>query len=291
MQKKQASNSFPIALVAISGIFLLLILPLIGSIHGITFQPARTLEFAAAPAFAGPPAVSPGWAIVTLAMRVVTVLAVLLFLLQIITSRSHRRIYLAVLLVFGAILIVTDVLNFDQLPAELVNSPEPEDLWEKPIEMDLNLPTNERAVEASMNQYAVLAIALSSLVVLAGGMLYWRLYQMKKPRQAADEQADILETITDAAHRLRSGEDAHTVVLFCYQEMIRILGTAGRIDVTYLTPREFEHRLRALGLSGVSSADLTQLFEIVRYAGRVDADFSARALRCLDAIQEAHAWE
>ena len=70
--------------------------------------------------------------------------------------------------------------------------------------------------------------------------------------------------------------------------MIRILSIKGKIDATFLTPREFEIRLRGLGMSGESITQLTGIFEIVRYAGRVDDSFAARALACLEAIQEAH---
>ena len=70
--------------------------------------------------------------------------------------------------------------------------------------------------------------------------------------------------------------------------MLRILSIKGKLDATFLTPREFEVRLRSLGMSGDSISQLTSIFEIVRYADRVDDLFAARALTCLEAIQEAH---
>ncbi len=136
--------------------------------------------------------------------------------------------------------------------------------------------------------YVALAVALSSVLVGAGVVILVR-WMRNRPEAADDGRDEILESITDAARRLRAGDDPYTVVLYCYQEMIRILSAMGKIDATYLTPREFERRLRGIGLSGEHTAQLTGIFEIVRYGGRVDDGFAARALACLEAIQEAHA--
>ena len=285
---KPRTRAIQLALVAFTAILIVLILPLIGNINDIEFLPGRDFELGM-PAFAtGPEPETNTWMLVALIFRILLIIGVVLLVIQLIISREARRMYIVFILIIASVLMAIDFLGCGdrQIPEE-VATPESEGLWGMPAEEELNLQPVEREVEASNFQYIILAIVLSSIVVVVGGILL--LKWLKARPQAIDDGLDkILDSITDAAHRLRAGEDPYTVVLFCYQEMIRILSTKGKIDVTYLTPREFELRLRGLGLSGDSIAQLTAIFEIVRYAGRVDDIFATRALACLDAIQEAH---
>ena len=285
---KHRTRAIQLALVAFTAILIVLILPLIGSIHDIDFLSGRDLELGRMTFASGQEPETTTWMLVALIMRILLAVGVALLVIQLIVSREARRMYIVFILVLASVLMAIDFLGCgDRRISEESVTLEPEDLWERPAEEELNLQSVEREVRASNLQYIILAIILSSIIVIVGSifLLKW----LKARPQAIDEGLDkILDSITDAAHRLRAGEDPYTVVLFCYQEMIRILSTEGKIDATYLTPREFELRLRRVGLSGDSIAQLTGIFEIVRYGGRVDASFAARALACLDAIQEAH---
>lgn len=285
---KPQTRIFQVALVAFTAIIVVLILPLIGNIHDIEFLPGRGMEFSGAPAAGGMPAESPGWHLMTVLMRVLLAIAVAVLIFQLIVNRAFRRFYLIIILIVGGTLILVDFLGCDQQVIDEATTPISSDLWGDPVDDDLNLQPVEREVEATNIQYIILAIVLSSVVVIVASILLMKWFKAR-PQATDDGYGEILESITDAAYRLRAGEDPHTVVLFCYQEMIRILSTKGSIDATYLTPREFELRLRGLGLSGDSIAQLTSIFEIVRYAGRVDDGFAPRASACLEAIQEAHA--
>lgn len=287
---KPKTRAFQIALVACTAILIVLILPLIGSIHDIEFLPGRGMEFSGAPTAGGMPPVSPGWFIFTMLLRVLFVIAGIVFVFQLIVSKEARKVYLVLILILGGVLLATEFLGCDRQTPEEIATFELEGYFERPEEADLNLQTIEREVEASNFQYIILAIVLSSIVVIVGGILLLK-WLKARPQATDDGYNEILDSITDAAYRIRAGEDPYTVVLFCYQEMIRILCAVGSIDATCLTPREFELRLRGLGLSGDSIAQLTDIFEIVRYAGRIDDGFPTRALACLDAIQEAHANE
>ena len=284
---KPRTRAIQLALVAFTAILIVLILPLIGNIHDIEFLSGREFGPVSTASSGGMPPESPGWSIVTLLMRILFAVGAVVFVFQLITNRQFRRFYLIMILILGGALIASEFLGCDRQTPEEVITPDQETLPESPTEADLNLQPVEREVKASTAQYIILAVVLSSIIVIVGGILL--LKWLKARPQAIDNGLNkIMDSITDAAHRLRAGEDPYTVVLFCYQEMIRILSTKGKIDVTYLTPREFELRLRGLGLSGDSIAQLTAIFEIVRYAGRVDDSFATRALACLDAIQEAH---
>jgi len=284
---KPRSRAFQMALVASSALLLVLILPLIGNIHDIEFQSRRGVEFSAAASGVGGTAESRGWLIFTMVLRVMFVLAAAVFIFQIIVNKSFRRLYLVLMLIFFGALTASKILGWDtrEVP-ETVPAAEGT-LWEHPPEEDLGIQPVEREVEPSNVQTILLAIALSSIVVVAGGVALTK-WLKARPEATDDGYEEILGSITDAAHRLRAGEDPRTVVLFCYQEMIRILSIKGKIDASCLTPREFEVRLHDLGMSGESISQLTVIFEIVRYSGRVDDTFAARALTCLEAIQEAH---
>jgi len=284
---KPRTRVIQLALVSFTALLVVLILPLIGNIHDIEFLSGRDLELATMTSGGGLPPDAPGWMLVTLIMRILFAVAAVVFVFQLITNRKFRRFYLIMIFVFGGALIASEFLGCDRQEPEEVAAPELEGPWGEPAEEDLNLQSVEREVEASDFQYIILAIVLSSIVVIVVGVLLLK-WLKNRPQTIDDGLNKILDTITDAAHRIRAGEEPYTVVLFCYQEMIRILSTKGKIDATYLTPREFELRLRGLGLSGDYIAQLTSIFEIVRYAGRVDGSFAARALACLDAIQEAH---
>ena len=280
-------RTFQIVLVVISLLIVALVLPLIGNIHEIEFKVGRPVDFSMSVETGGMPPDSPGWYLFTVFLRILFVLAGIAFVYQFIANRSSRRMYIFFFVALGSILLISELLDWDQRDAG--SSPETpiEIMWDGPIEQDLNLPTEDREVEPSNALAILLAIALSSVVVVVGAIA---LRKWLKSRSAAEDDGygEILDSITDAAHRLRAGEDPRTVVLFCYQEMLRILSIKGKLDATFLTPREFEVRLRSLGMSGDSISQLTSIFEIVRYADRVDNLFAAHALTCLEAIQEAH---
>ena len=284
---KTKSRIFQMALVAFSALLVVLILPLIGNIHDIEFQAGRDTEFSGAPSGGGMPPESPGWQLFTMILRVFFAIAFVVFLFQLIVNRSFRGLFLVVILITGAAILASEIFGWD----ELIPPPPPADpgeiIWEMVPEEDLNIQPVEREVEASNAQTIILAIILSSIVVIVGGIVVFK-WLKARPEATDDGYDEILESITDAAQRIRAGEDPRTVVLFCYQEMIRILSIKGNIDASCLTPREFEVRLHDLGMSGESISQLTVIFEIVRYAGRVDDSFAARALTCLEAIQEVH---
>ena len=288
LKLKLLSQTAVPAMLVVAIIFVLLILPLIGNVHDIEFQAGRGLDFSAAPSGGGPSAESPGASTVRLVVLILLRIAAVVFIFLLITDWRYRTFYIVSILFLFGILLMVEFMGLDEMPAYDADTPDSEDLWERPGEAEIIQPPEYRDVESSNIQHILLALALSSIVAI---VTVWLLVKWLKRRapEPNDGHDDILESITNAVRRLRAGEDARTVVLFCYQEMIRILSTEGKIDATYLTPREFELRLRGLGMSGESISQLTTIFEIVRYAGRVNGEFAALSLACLDSIREVHA--
>ncbi len=273
-------------LIALSVLFVALMFPLIGNIDSVEFLPGRPTSFDVTTTAGGPPPEAPGWSMFTLLMRVLFILALASVTIGFVSNRRIRAVVVVVVLLFGAALLLIDHVGCDRQPI-VEDTIEQEERFEPAVEGDLDLEPVEREVTSSTGLYVILAVVLSVLAVAVGGALLAR-WLKSRPEPADDGYQEILDSISNAAGRLRAGEDPYTVVLYCYQEMIRILSTVGRIDATYLTPREFEDRLRAIGLSGQPVHQLTGIFEIVRYGGHIDETFPSRALACLETLQEAH---
>ncbi|MBU1049797.1 DUF4129 domain-containing protein [Candidatus Bipolaricaulota bacterium] len=284
---KGSSRGGLLVLVAVIALFLLSILPLVGNIHDIHFLGGRGIEFSGMPTAGGPPPESPGWQVIAVLVRIFAAAAVLAFLFELLFNRSFRRFFLFIALLVGTAVLASELLGLDQMPPNGITTPEPGELWERPQAGDSNSLSVQRESAMGPTQVVALALGLSVFVVIVGAALIAKCHKGQRS-QPTDRASDVLEPIGQAAERIRAGEDARTVVLLCYQEMMHILSTAGKINAIYLTPREFEIRLRALGLSGDAIHELTAIFEIVRYAERANDGFAARALACLEAIQEAH---
>lgn len=291
---KSRTGTIQLALVALAAVFVALILPLIGNIQHIEFRPGYDFAQPVSIDSARPsPMADPHrWTIGLPIIRILFVIFAIGVLIAMITNREARKTYIVFALVAIASLIAIELLvrnrqQPERVDTEVITSG-PVEPWHISAEDERNLRPMEPETEPSMAQYIILAIALSSVVVIVAVIIL--LKWLKSRRQEEDgEYAELIDSITDAAHRIRAGEDPHSVVLFCYQEMVRILSIKGRIDATYLTPREFEIRLRGGGLSDEHITHLTGIFEIVRYGGRIDEGFAARALACLDAVSGDYA--
>jgi len=203
---KPRSRVIQVALVAFTAILIALILPLIGSIHDIEFLPGRDLELGKLAFATGLEPETNTWMLVTLIMRVLVIIGAVLLAIQLITSREVRRMYVVFILVLASVLMAIDFLGCGDRQVPEDAAPEVDELWGPAAEEDLGLQTTERDVEASNFQYIILAIVLSSIFVVVGGifLLKW----LKARPQAIDGDLDkILDSITDATHRLRAGED------------------------------------------------------------------------------------
>jgi len=145
------------------------------------------------------------------------------------------------------------------------------------------------------------AIALSAVAIglaLTGIVIYfvWKGAQLRaamkaRKTQRAEDDALRDEVASEAlatAARIRQGYDPESEVIRCYQQMLVLLSRREQLATIYLTPREFESALRALGISDRQISLLTEMFELVRYGSRSDRRFEDRALECLDALKASY---
>lgn len=109
-------------------------------------------------------------------------------------------------------------------------------------------------------------ITITFLLLLVGGtaLVIWFFW----PREplSAFPMRELSQDAEDALSDLRSGVNLRNVILRCYVEMGRTVDEWRGVQRTQdMTPREFESSLTAIGLPQKPVADLTRLFETVRY--------------------------
>jgi hypothetical protein len=119
----------------------------------------------------------------------------------------------------------------------------------------------------------------------AGGLILAALRLRRRAAPEAPATDDILAPVNKAAEQLRQGRDPAGVVEECYRDMVKMLSHTAKIDPRTLTPREFASSVAAAGLGTGALAELTDLFELVRYGRRPDAAFAARATRCITELR------
>jgi len=125
---------------------------------------------------------------------------------------------------------------------------------------------------------------LAAAIVLATAWLVW-----VRARPAPGPLPRIAEEAQTALAALEAGAGVRAAVMRCYLEMSRVLKQErGLARDEAMTPREFEAALRNTGLPREAVANLTHLFEAVRYgAARTGRREEEQARACLSAIVAA----
>ena len=136
-------------------------------------------------------------------------------------------------------------------------------------------------------EWLVLLVSLLLLGGLSVGIFF--LWRALRPAPGEEPLPRLAEEAESALQELRSGGELHDVVLRCYREMTRILQEErGLRRPRAMTPREFERRMREVGLDVKPVDRLTRLFERVRYGDRrPQAREEREARECLEEIVAA----
>ncbi|MGQ9477718.1 MAG: DUF4129 domain-containing protein [Candidatus Bipolaricaulia bacterium] len=223
----------------------------------------------------------------------IVILAVAIFRWKLLREFSLKVIAgLMLLALFGLLLWLS------QLPVPL----------EEPMEAELpgrrqpgiGVPSPEPGAPASEGVIRELPVALpwgvTYLVAVALALLlmwwgWWWLARQKArqyPIRALEE--GLQGAAAQAAAELRAGLPVEEVVIRCWARMAECL--AGRIGgegcTSVVTPRELARLLAERGVRHEAIAELTKLFEEVRYGGKADAPRRGRAIAALAAIEEAY---
>jgi len=136
--------------------------------------------------------------------------------------------------------------------------------------------------------WAVFPFLLGGLASLV--FLGWGLRRLWRSRGADGSLLRISTLAGAAANELAAGGNLRNIVLHCYREMSRILSEGQQVPFPRaMTAREFEEELRRAGVHDEHVAQLSRLFEKVRYGGRRSGEREEqRALRCLREIERAY---
>jgi len=131
-------------------------------------------------------------------------------------------------------------------------------------------------------------LAAAAVAVPVVWLGWWLARQAARRYRKREDEEELREVAAQAAADLRAGLSLEEVVIRCWARMAEIL--AGRAGGTApaITPRELAQLLAEWGVRDEAVAELTWLFEEVRYGGRADAPRRERALAALEAIEEAY---
>jgi hypothetical protein len=130
------------------------------------------------------------------------------------------------------------------------------------------------------------ALVLIAAVAGLGWYFWFRIQSPVEHTAPLQELALQAQSAVDALHR---GGALHEVVIRCYYEMSHVLSENRDIQRReVMTTREFESILIAIGLPPEPIADLTRIFEEVRYGSREpNPDEVKLAVASLTAISKA----
>jgi hypothetical protein len=261
---------------------------LVAGLSDLELQPGRPLlrrEQAA-----GTPALFPGG--VTGARLLGTLLAVVYFVAVlllpfaivyvIVSPEARKRVLrgLSLLLWFVALFVLmrTRPELFEQLQLELGGAPLPDDAG-------LGLPELVTDTPPWVALLVTVGLAVLAAAALVG--LAWYLWRRSHPPVSPLEQ--LAREAQGALDALQAGADVKDTVMRCYFEMDHVLGQQRGVQrAETMTPREFEERLRGVGLPESHIAQLTRLFEGVRYGARSPGPEEERqAVDSLTAVVQA----
>jgi hypothetical protein len=151
--------------------------------------------------------------------------------------------------------------------------------------MDLPLPTPEPAARTPLGPVPpillwIVAIIIIIVITVVGVWIYDAYSKKSDPINLLGLEAE------KARQALLTGENIKDVILRCYLQMgLALKAEQGIERKEFMTPREFENQLEALGMPYDPIHGLTQLFEGVRYGNWVpNPKDEQKALGCLEAI-------
>ncbi|NLF10268.1 MAG: DUF4129 domain-containing protein [Anaerolineaceae bacterium] len=269
------------------------LLLLAAGLDGLELQPGRPFagllttgeEDGSGPAPAPAVIADTALLVVGLLMALLVPLAIVYLFVQ---GDRRRRFLYALILLLG---LVGLYLASRAEPARELVPPATEVAPEMSLDEGLLAIPGAPPVELEVRPPAWLAwLAAALLALLAAGIVLataWLVWVRTRP--APGPLPRIAERAQAALADLEAGAGVRDAVMRCYLEMSRVLEQErGLARDEAMTPREFEVALRNTGLPREPVANLTRLFEAVRYgAVRASRREEEQAVACLSAIVAA----
>jgi hypothetical protein len=182
--------------------------------------------------------------------------------------------------VIGSLFLIAAVIFLMSYLAEA-------DFFDLPSQMTA-MPETTPGIIVPMPDVSPISSATSFLIgfsilfglILVGYLIWQRVKPVPEPQVEIKQQAQV------ALDDLSRGLDIEDIILRCYYQMSETLKKQKGISRSQsMTPREFEERLGELGFPLEHVADLTRLFEKVRYgdskASKKEEAIAVRSLKMI----------
>ncbi len=175
----------------------------------------------------------------------------------------------------------------EEAEQELITGP-PADSWRPPFTTPEPGPADTTPHSPAQLPWWVTYIVATALAVPVV-WLGWHLIRRAARRKRTEVFEDSLQHIAaEAAAELRAGLPFDEVVIRCWARMAEILADRAGGHAPEMTPRELASVLARWGVRHEAVAELTRLFEEVRYGSKADAPRRDRAIAALAEIEEAY---
>jgi len=175
----------------------------------------------------------------------------------------------------------------EEVEQEFIPGP-PAESWQPPFPPPEPGPGDTTPQSPPQLPWWVTYLVATALAVPAV-WLGWHFVRRAARRKQTEVSDDSLQDIAaEAAAELRAGLPFDEVVIRCWARMAEILARRAGGNAPQMTPRELASVLTRWGVRHEAVADLTRLFEEVRYGSKADAPRRDRAIAALAEIEEAY---
>jgi hypothetical protein len=269
------------------------ILALSASVRELEFSPGDPFALGGGIGFRPPPGgmTSDGSSTLMLIVRGMILLSVALLpfsIIYLLISPSARKKALQNIIILGAFILIMNLLRQQMKPGERTELFAGADLG-SPGQPGAQMPAAQFSGTAPDWLVTVASFALALLIAAIIVGIIWAILQKRRKPEKSLSLERIAEQADEARETIEAGGDLHDTIIRCYKEMNEVVRQArGILRQQAVTPSEFEKQLADAGLPREPVADLTRLFEEVRYGSKVLGEWEGRrAIACLTAIADA----
>jgi Domain of unknown function (DUF4129) len=269
------------------------ILALSASVVELEFSPGDPFALGGGIAFKPPPGglssdASPMMMLIVRGALLLMVALIPFSIFYLIISPSARKKALQNLIIFGVFILIINLLRQQMRPGERADMFAGMNLG-APGQPGAQLPAAQFSGAAPDWLVILASFGLAILIAAITVGIIWAILKNRRKPQTSLSLERIADQADEARESIQAGGDLHDTIIRCYMEMNQIVREARGIQRQQaVTPSEFEGQLADAGLPREPVADLTHLFEDVRYGSKALGEWEGRrAITCLTAIADA----